>query len=308
MSAPATNPTALADDARAQLGRTGLWLSALGTLSAAAEADAAAELEALGYGALWIGEGRGSKDALVHSALLLAATRGLVVATGIANIWARDASAAHSGAEALGDAYPGRFVLGLGVSHAPLVELRGHDYGRPLTAMRTYLDALDAALYAPPAPARPVPRVLAALRPKMVELSRDRAAGAHPYLTPVAHTARTRELLGPRPLLAPEVTVLLERDPQRARETARRFLTSYLALPNYANNLRALGYDERDLADGGSDRLVDDLVAWGDEEAVVARVRAHHDAGADHVAVQPLAFDGESAMAQARALAPALTA
>lgn len=303
----ANDPTALAGAARAQLGPTGLWLSVLGTESAAAEREAVAELEQLGYRTLWIGEAPTNKDALVHSALLLAASQRLVVATGIASIWARDAAAAHSSASVLGEAYPGRFVLGLGVSHAPLVARRGHDYAKPLAAMRAYLDGLDAARYMPPAPAQPVPRVLAALRPKMLELARDRAAGAHPYLTTVEHTRQARELLGPAPLLAPELTVVLERDPERARTRARAFAAAYLAQPNYARNLLALGFEEADLADGGSDRLIDALFAWGDEEAIAARVAAHREAGADHVAVQPISPDVAGALAQLRELAPVLT-
>ncbi|HEY4279967.1 MAG TPA: TIGR03620 family F420-dependent LLM class oxidoreductase [Conexibacter sp.] len=301
------DPTTLADAARKQLGPTGIWLSSLGGQSAAVEREAAAELDQLGYRALWFGETPRNKEAFVHAGLLLGATERLVIATGIANIWARDAAATHQAANTLGEAYPGRFVLGLGVSHAPLVDSRGHSYRRPLAAMTQYLDALDAAEYAPPLPAQPVPLVLAALRQRMLELSRDRTAGAHPYLTTVEHTAQARELLGQGPLLAPEVTVVLERDPQRAREIARPFLAGYIAMSNYVNNWRELGFNDEDLADGGSDRLVDALVGWGDEEAVLARVRAHHEAGADHVAIQPLGSFEES-MAQLRALAPALVA
>jgi probable F420-dependent oxidoreductase len=155
-------------------------------------------------------------------------------------------------------------------------------------------------------PPEPVPRVLAALRPRMLELARERAAGAHPYFVPVAHTARARALLGDGPLLAPEQTVVLDSNPDRARTTARGFVRRYLQLPNYVNNLRDLGYGDEDFADGGSDRLVDAIVAWGDEDAIAARVRAHHDVGADHVAIQPLAPDIATAVADLTTLAPVL--
>jgi probable F420-dependent oxidoreductase len=172
--------------------------------------------------------------------------------------------------------------------------------------MRAYLDAMDAAEYRGPPPAEPVPRVLAALRPRMLELARDRAAGAHPYFVPVAHTARARALLGDGPLLAPEQTVLLETNPRHARDKARSFMQNYLRLPNYVNNLRELGYGDHDFAEGGSDRLVDAIVAWGDENAIAARVRAHHDVGADHVAIQPLAADLATAVTELTALAAVL--
>lgn len=291
--------------ARETAGAVGVWLGSLSGLPAHETAAAAREIEQLGYGALWFGEALG-KEAYTHAGLLLAATERIVVATGIANIWVRDASATRAAAETLGEAHPGRFLLGLGVSHAPLVDMRGHDYGRPLSAMRAYLDGYASMPYGGPAAQPEVPVVLAALRPKMVELARERTAGAHPYLVTVEHTARTRDLLGPQPFLAPEQTVLLERDPEKARATARAFLTMYLALPNYANNLIELGFEESELADGGSDRLVDALVAWGEPEAIAERIAAHRAAGADHVALQPLGDDVERQLAQLRELAPVL--
>jgi probable F420-dependent oxidoreductase len=228
------------------------------------------------------------------------------VATGIASIWARDALAARNGALALAEAFPGRFTLGLGVSHAPAVKLRGQDYNKPLTAMRTYLDGFAAAPYDGVAPAVPVPSVLAALRPKMLDLARERTAGAHPYFVPVEHTAIARERLGPDALLAPEVSVVLESDPAAARERARRFMGLYLQLPNYTNNLRDLGWSPADFVDGGSDALVDAIVGWGDADAVAGRVRAHLAAGADHVCVQPVATSVDHAVRELQALAPAL--
>lgn len=303
---PSTDPTHLADAARERIGRVGVWFGALSMAPAAEEREVVAELEELGYGALWIGEAARNKEALAHSAILLAASSRIAVATGIANIWVRDATAAANGARTLAEAFGDRFLLGLGVSHAPIVDTRGHDYGRPLAAMRTYLDGYAQARYdAAPSQQEP-PVVLAALRTRMLELSRDRTAGAHPYFVPVEHTAKARATLGAGPLLAPEQAVVLETDPERARATARDHMNIYLQLPNYVNNLRDLGWDDVDLVDGGSDRLVDAIVAWGDADAIRARIRAHHEAGADHVCVQALAPTVAAARAQLRELAPAL--
>lgn len=290
---------------RRRLGRVGVW--GLPPRSAAEERGVASEIERLGYGALWFGEAPATKEAFSHAAILLAATARLVVATGIANIYARDPTAMSNAALALAEAYPGRFVLGLGVSHVPLVRTRGHEYRQPVTAMREYLDAMDGVKYLPPAPAEPPPRVLAALRPRMLELARDRADGAHPYLVTPEHTARARRVLGAAPLLAPEQAVVVETDPARARAVGRQHLARYLELPNYLNNLRELGFGDADLSGGGSDRLVDALVAWGDVGAIAARVRQHHDAGADHVAIQAITTDPGRALEELRLLAPALT-
>lgn len=285
------------------LGRIGVWLGSIGALPAAEERSAVRELEALGYGTIWFGETPFSKEALSHAALILDATERVTVATGIASIWLRSASSAASGAATLAEAYPGRFVLGLGVSHAPIVASIGHDYTKPLTRMREYLGAMDASRYTGPLPAEPAPRLLAALGPKMLELARDRAQGAHPYLVTPEHTVRARAILGVGPLLAPEQAFVLESDPMRARTVARDHLEVYLTLPNYAENWRRSGFDEADVADGGSDRLVDALVAWGDESAVRERVEQHFAAGADHVALQAL---GEDPVGQLTRLAPAL--
>jgi probable F420-dependent oxidoreductase len=270
------------------LGRVGIWTFALDLQPAASARELAAEIEALGYGAVWVPDAVG-RDPLVHAALLLSGTDRIVVGTGIAQIWGRDPMSMNAGWKTLGEAFPGRFVLGLGVSHQPIVEgLRGQSYSRPLTAMREYLDGMDAAMYAATEPAEPPRRVLAALGPKMLALAAERADGAHPYNVPPEHTARAREILGPDKLLAPEQAVLLETDPAEARRIGREHLAIYRDLPNYMNNLRRFGITDDDLAGGGSDRLVDMLVAWGDAEAVRARVREHFDAGADHVAVQVL--------------------
>ena len=289
-----------------EIGRVGIW-TRLDSQPSAQGREAVAELDALGYGAVWFPESRG-RESFTQAAVLLAATRRMVVATGITNMWGRDPMAMAAAQKTLAEAYPDRFLLGIGVSHAPMVErLRGHRYERPLANMRAYLDAIDAAPFAAVAPESEPPRVLAALGPKMLELARDRAIGAHPYFTPVEHTAFARRVLGAGPLLAPEQAVVLETDPGQARAIARTHMATYLALPNYTNNLRRLGYGEDDLSNGGSDRLVDALVAWGGIEAAAQRVQAHLDAGADHVCVQVLTDDPAALPRQAwRDLAPAL--
>jgi probable F420-dependent oxidoreductase len=287
------------------LGRIGIWTFAFELHSAARVREAAAEIEALGWGAIWIPEALG-REAFAHAALVLGATRRIPVATGIANIWARDAMAMANGQRTLAEAWPNRFLLGIGVSHAPLVGMRGHAYERPLTAMRHYLDAMDAAVYnAPPAPE--TPRVIGALAPKMLALAAERTDGAHPYFVPPEHTRRARAALGAGKLLAPEQAVVLERDADTARAIARQHMQMYLQLPNYVQNLRRLGFGDADVRDGGSDRLVDAIVAWGDVAAIADRVRAHHEAGADHVCLQVLPHDRTALpVAEWRALAAAL--
>jgi probable F420-dependent oxidoreductase len=275
------------------LGRVGIWTGQLDYQPASAAREAVAELEELGYGAIWVGEAKG-REALSNAGLLLSATIHMTVATGIANIWVRDALAMVAGQYTLAEAYPERFLLGLGVSHAPLIEgMRGHEYHRPLATMRRYLDAMDegVSVYRAIPPAAPPPRVLAALGPKMLELAAKRAQGAHTYFVPPDHTAQARVTLGRDRWLIPEQAVVLETDPERARETARRHTSAYLALPNYVNNLRRLGFRDDDLDGPGNDRLVDAIVAWGDVEAIARRVREHHNAGADHVCIQVLSQD-----------------
>lgn len=264
-----------------ELGRIGVWNQGV-------TGEAAAELDELGYGTIWIG----GSPALDRPAELLAATTRITVATGILNIWQHTAADVAAGAAAITADHPGRFVLGLGASHAPLVE----GYRKPLSYMREYLDGLDAA--GQPA----AERILAALGPKMLELSRDRAAGAHPYLVTPEHTARAREILGAGPVLAPELKVVLEDDPAEARAIAREHLARYFVLPNYVNSLSTLGFTEEDFLDGGTDRLVDATVAWGDVDAVADRLKRHFDAGADHVCIQVLGAD--LPRAQWRRLAP----
>jgi len=292
-----------------RLGRVGLWTFQLDLQPASAAKEAAIELEELGYGALWLPEAVG-REPFVNSTLLLSATHRIVVATGIASIWARDAMTMTAGQLALSEAFPDRFLLGIGVSHQPMVDyVRGQHYDKPLTKMREYLEAMDGAIYMAPRPENEPRRVLAALGPKMLELAAAKALGAHPYFVPVEHTAFARDVLGEGPMLCPEQAVVLATDPEAARAAARQHMATYLTLPNYTNNLRRFGWGDDDFADGGTDALVDAIVAWGDEAAIFARVRDHLDAGADHVCVQVL---GENAaalpMEQWRTLAPALLA
>jgi len=274
-----------------QLGPVGIWTRQLDDHPAAKAQETAHQLEELGYGALWFGEAVG-REALSNAGLLLAGTKRMAIATGIANIYARDAVAMASGQKTLAEAYPNRFLLGLGVSHVPLVEqLRGHRYEKPVATMRAYLDAMDQAPYnAVPPPSKP-PRVLAALGPKMLELSAARADGAHPYNVNPEHTAEARRIVGPSACLCPEQAVVLESAPDKAREIGRAFLGFYLTLPNYANNFLRLGFDESDFKDGGSNRIIDAIIAWGDLNAIRDRIRAHHAAGADHVCIQVLTSD-----------------
>jgi probable F420-dependent oxidoreductase len=290
-----------------QLGSIGIWTFQFEHCPATKAQEAAAELEQLGFGAIWFGEAAG-REALTHASVLLAGTKRTVIATGIANIYARDPVAMAAGQKTLAEAYPGRFVLGLGVSHVPLVEkLRGHRYEKPVSTMRAYLDAMDQAPYqAVPPSIKPI-RLLAALGPKMLKLAAERADGAHPYNVNPEHTAQARAILGQGPYLCPEQAVVLETDPAKARKIARDFLGIYLALPNYTNNFLRLGFDESDIKNGGSDRLIDSIIAWGDLNAIRNRIRAHHSAGADHVCVQVLSANPRSLpLAEWREFAPAL--
>lgn len=278
------------------VGRLGVWNVGLHTGDSKRNAEAAAELEELGYGAVWLGGNPGVADA----APLLRATSRLTVATGILSIWDHEPETVAEQSAALHKDFPGRFVLGLGASHSAVV---GDRYARPYSSMIDYLDRLDAA--GSPAELR----VLAALGPKMLAASRDRAAGAHPYLVTPEHTGRARESLGAGPLLAPEVKVVLNRDVAAAREVARGHLGTYLRLPNYTGNLLRLGFSEDDVAGSGSDRLVDAVFALGDVDAVARRLTEHFDAGADHIAIQAVTPDmTEVPLAAWRALAPLATA
>lgn len=268
-----------------ELTGVGIWSSQLRYGDPSESAEAAAELDELGFPALWIPDVGGPVFDAVGN--LLAATKRTVIATGILNLWMhapRDVAESYA---ALTDEHGDRFLLGIGVSHAPLIDAgQPGRYRKPLAATASFLDGLDAA-------PRPVPaagRVLAALGPKMLTLSAERSRGAHPYLVTPDHTASARSRLGQGPLLLPEQTVVLSEDADEARRIARDFLGGYLALPNYANNILRSGFSQEDLS-SVSDRLVDAIVAWGDEEAILRRVEEHRAAGADHVCIQVLGED-----------------
>lgn len=253
-------------------------------LPAPAMRRAVAEIEAMGFGTIWIGEHVG-REPFAACAIVLAATERIRVATGIANIWARDPTAMANGARTLAEAWPGRFLLGIGVSHANLVNSRGHRYDKPLSAMRAYLDGMEQVPYRAPKPEPPPPTVLAALGPRMLELAKERTAGAHPYFVPVEHTREARAILGPDRLLAPEHAVVFARDRATARQTGDTYTRTYLGLPNYHKNLERLGWSAPDLEGAGSDRLFDAVVAWGDDGAIAVKVREHLRAGANQVVV-----------------------
>jgi probable F420-dependent oxidoreductase len=279
------------EERQMKLGKLGVW-AAMDTMTAAEGAAFAKRVEGWGYAALWMPESRG-RDVMVHSSWLLANTSKLVVAPGIANIYARDAMAMANGQRALAEQSGGRFLLGIGVSHVPSVEgVRGHTYGKPIATMRGYLNAMQASPYGAPEPAEKPLTILAALRPRMLALSASHADGAHPYNVTPEHTHQARQILGPGKLLCPEVWVLLETDPAKARALGREALANYLRLENYLNNWRWLGYSDDDLAGSGSDRLIDENVAWGDEGKIRARLQQHWDAGADHICVQAISPDG----------------
>jgi probable F420-dependent oxidoreductase len=295
-AAPA--PEAASDPAaRPALGTIGVWSALLripdptdpaeASQGAAPEAqarhgeirEAAAELEELGYGTLWLG----GSPAPNHAGALLAATSRITVATGILNLWQHEAPYVAERHAALNAEHGGRFLLGLGVSHSRLVP----GYHRPYSAMQEYLTGLDAA----PAPVPAGQRVLAALGPKMLELSRDRAAGAHPYLVTPEYVAAARTILGKDAVLAPDLKIVLDPDLDRARAIARDYLAGYLAMPNYTNNFLRLGFTADDFRDGGSDRLISGVFALGDTDAVRRRVDEYLAAGADHLAVQAVTAD-----------------
>jgi probable F420-dependent oxidoreductase len=289
---------------RDRLGPAGVWLGSLMGAPIDEERQAARRIEELGYGSIWTGETVGGKDAFAHQSILLSATEHITTGTGIANVWARQPATMEGGAATVGAAYPGRFVLGIGISHALVVERSGQVYAKPIERMVSYLDAMDASFDLAPPTAVPVPRLLAALRPKMLDLARTRADGAHPYFVPPAHTVLARAALGPDKLLIPEQAIVVERDPTQARRIGREHMSRYLRLPNYVNNLKNLGYGD-DVADGGSDRLVDAIVAWGSEDDIARRVAEHRDNGADHVLLQPLG-DLASAVEQLERIAEVL--
>jgi probable F420-dependent oxidoreductase len=268
------------------IGRLGVWDAGLCRAPAAVIRAAAAELEHAGYGAAWLHEA--GRDAFVAAAILLAGTRRLVVGTSIVSIWRHEPTQMASAARTLGEAFPGRFVLGIGAGHEGERSWHGRSYDRPLRDLAEYLDAVDNSRYFAARPEVPVPRVIAALGPRALELARKRSRGAIPYLVPVGYTSLARATLGPEPVLAVHQVIVLGQRPERARELAREHVGRYFAARNYRSNLLRCGFTERDFDDAGSDRLIDALVAIGDTDEVAARVQAHLDAGANHVCVNPI--------------------
>jgi probable F420-dependent oxidoreductase len=284
------------------VGTYGIWTFDFESQPAAVIRESVQEIEELGWRALWIPELLG-REAFSHAGYLLSCTERMTIVNGIAKIWSRGAFWARGASNLLADAYPGRYVLGLGFGGD---ERPGTT---PLAAMNAYLDEIDAVTSPNPAPKVQAPRVLAAYGPKMLALARDRAAGAHCYKVNVAHTAWSREILGPDAFLGVEHAVLFETDPARAREVAREHMATYLAGQYNIAKFRRLGYSEQDLSDGGSARLLDDFVFWGDVDTVIGKLRAHVEAGADHVGIQVLGIEpGHTAMPYWRRLAEALPA
>jgi probable F420-dependent oxidoreductase len=283
---------------------TGIWSGQLRYGDAGEAAALAAELEGLGYEALWLPDVGGDLFASLDN--VLGATSTATIATGILNVWMHTPEETASAHARLTQQHGQRFLCGIGISHQPFIDVvkEAGTYQRPVATMATYLDGLDAAT----TPLAKEDRVIAALGPKMLELARTRTAGTHPYLVTPELTSAARRGVGPDGLVASEQGVVLERDPSTARDIARLHLKTYLALPNYSNNWKRQGFTDDDIAGGGSDRLVDALVAWGDEAAIAARIREPRDAGADHVCIQVLTADPTGFPAeQWRALAPALT-
>ena len=273
------------------LGKLGVW-SHVDHLSAPEAAAFTQRAEGWGYSALWIPEAVG-RDPFALIGYLAARTDRMILATGIANIYARDPMTMKAIWKTCAELAPERFILGLGVSHAHLVsKIRGHTYEKPLTTMRNYLESMKGALYMAKEPAKDAPIVIGALRDKMLELSATAASGAHPYNVTPEHTKRARGVIGPDALLCPEQMVLQETDATKARAIARANLKIYLGLPNYQNNLKQFGFSDVDFADGGSDAIVDALVCWGEPEKIAAHIQAHLDAGANQVCVQAFRNDG----------------
>jgi probable F420-dependent oxidoreductase len=280
-----------------RIDKLAVWLNTIGYSSAELVAFAR-RLERWGYGTLWINDGMGS-DPFVLAARLLAATDRLQIALGVANIYSRDPTMMLGAQMGLNEQWDGRFLLGMGVSHPFIVEgMRGHSYEKPIPAMRAYLEAMRAIQYPGPQPAEKPLTVIAALGPKMLDLARELADGAHPFSTTPAHTATARAALGPGKLLLVEQKIMLESDPAAARAVGGGLVSGLASIPNYRNNFLRMGFTEADLADGGSDRAADAMLAWGDEAAIRARIGEHWAAGADQVAVQVMPKGGGLLTAQ----------
>ena len=308
--------------ARRRMGRTGVWLNNAITAStpAAVQRRELSRIERLGYGSAWTGESPGGRDIFVKLGIWLAATDRLVVGSGIANLWARPGLTMSAGAGTLAEAYPGRLVLGIGVGFARQAESVGRSFGRPLSRVREYLDEMDtvpetALIPAVPAPEIPFPRLLAAVGPRMLALAAERADGAHPYASPVETTAAARQILGPDKLLVPEQLVIYDTDPARAREAARAYRARTLAMfravgdpaaSPYSRNMLRLGYTEEQVTTV-DDRVIDAIIAHGDETAIVRRLREHLAAGADHVLVNAVGPDLPAVVSALERIAPAVT-
>lgn len=273
-------------------GKIGLWFF-LDAMTAPQTAELAQKAEKLNYKTLWIAEAIG-REPFAHAAYLLSKTERLNLATGIANIWARDAITMNAAARTVSELSGGRFLLGIGVSHKPIVSnLRGHNYDKPYSYMKEYLPKLKGGLYGAPGAKDPLPIVIAALHPKMLALAAAETNGTHTYFVPPEHTAKVRAQIGPKPWVCVEQALVLETDAVKARTVARAYMKTYVPrLPNYTNNLKNLGFKDEEFADGCNDRLVDAIVAWGTEDRIRDRIEAHFKAGATHVCLQPLRPDG----------------
>ncbi|HVN27615.1 MAG TPA: TIGR03620 family F420-dependent LLM class oxidoreductase [Candidatus Binataceae bacterium] len=274
-----------------ELGKVGLWFF-LDAMTAPQAAEFAQKVEKLGYRTLWIPEAVG-REPFPLAAYLLTKTSKLNIATGIANIYGRDPVTMSSASKTVGELSGGRFLLGIGVSHKPLVtNLRGHSYDKPYSYMKEYLPKMKSALYQAPQPPEPVPVVIAALHPKMLALCAAETQGTHTYFVPPEHTAKVRAQIGPKPWICVEQKVILSTDASAARTSARSFMKTYVPrLPNYTNNLKNLGWKDSEFENGCSDALVDAIVAWGTETQIRDRIDAHFKAGATHVCIQPLRTD-----------------
>ena len=291
------------------IGKTGVWTRMDG-FSVVEAIEFAQRVEELGYGALCIPDAFG-RDPFAHAAMLFQHTKRLVIATGVVNIHLREAQATACAQRELHDQSGGRFLLGLGVSHKTAIEpLFGKDYPAPLASMREYLDKMDKAMWWGPELDGNPPVILAALGPLMLKFAAERTLGAHPFFAPPENTRRSREIMGDGAWLCPEQKVLLESDPEKARARARQAMAGPLTMPNYRKNLMRAGFAEDELDNGGADRVIDAVVAWGDESALVNRVREHREAGATHVCIQPLDADDPArpSLATLERLAPLLKA
>ena len=277
------------DELRSRLGRVGIWMPQPERIGVDPAATAAA-IERVGFTSVWVGGGNPDQAAFARLRAQLAGSERLIVATGIANVWAWKPAELRTAAEALAADFPGRFILGVGVSHAPAVEALGHAYQRPLAKMEKFLDELDHPAHQGGDRELP-PVVIAALGPKMLELARDQALGSHPYFTTPEHTRFARHALGPAPLLVPELAFTLASDPAEGADTARAYAGRYLKLPNYTRNLERFGFGPADLEGAGSDRLISQVIPNG-SGPLRERIQSHLDAGADHVVLQPLGDGG----------------